>query len=134
MHGLQHGQLLPCQSSISTSKAFLPFRRSYSRRKRPRAVSAEQHTEPPENTGNPNVQQKLMDIIRVQIGQEKVKDFVKVEREKLRQAAEEVQMGRLFVILSQLLLCSLCCRCTTWLLDHNLRLPVVLRPRGRWMN
>lgn len=31
-----------------------------------------------------------MNIMRVQIGQEKVKDFVKDESEKLRQAAEEV--------------------------------------------
>lgn len=31
-----------------------------------------------------------MNVIRVQIGQEKVKDFVKDEGEKLRQAAEEV--------------------------------------------
>jgi len=36
------------------------------------------------------LQEKLMNIIRVQIGQEKVKDFVKEESEKLRQAAEEV--------------------------------------------
>jgi hypothetical protein len=36
------------------------------------------------------LQEKLMKIIRVQIGQEKVKDFVKEESEKLRQAAEEV--------------------------------------------
>ena len=97
MHGLQHLQVLACHSSVSSSKAFLQFRKSYNRRERPRAVSAEQHAEPPENVGNPNVQQKLMDIIRVQIGQEKVKDFVKVEREKLRQAAEEVQMRPLFV-------------------------------------
>lgn len=47
-----------------------------------------------------------MDIIRVQIGQEKVKDFVNLEREKLRQAAEEVgaacsnTAGRVAILLS----------------------------------
>ena len=51
---------------------------------------AEQHAQPADDAGNPDVQQKLMDIIRVQIGQEKVKDFVKEEGKKLRQAAEEV--------------------------------------------
>ncbi|DBA94104.1 TPA: hypothetical protein ACH3X1_001746 [Trebouxia sp. C0004] len=36
-----------------------------------------------------------MNIIRVQIGQEKVKDFVKEESEKLRQAAEEADINKL---------------------------------------
>ena len=59
-------------------------------RKRPRAAFSEQHAQPADDSGSPDVQEKLMDIIRVQIGQEKVKDFVKDEGEKLRQAAEEV--------------------------------------------
>ena len=59
-------------------------------RKRPRAAISEQHAQPADDSGSPDVQEKLMDIIRVQIGQEKVKDFVKAEGEKLRQAAEEV--------------------------------------------
>ena len=59
-------------------------------RKRPRAAIATQHALPPDDSGNADVQDKLMNIIRVQIGQEKVKDFVKEESEKLRQAAEEV--------------------------------------------
>ncbi len=61
-------------------------------RKRPRAAFAEQHAQLPDDSGNPDVQEKLMNIIRVQIGQEKVKDFVKEESEKLRQAAEEVSL------------------------------------------
>ncbi|KAL3151568.1 hypothetical protein ABBQ38_012564 [Trebouxia sp. C0009 RCD-2024] len=60
-------------------------------RKRPRASFSEQHAQPADNAGSPDVQEKLMNIMRVQIGQEKVKDFVKDESEKLRQAAEEAK-------------------------------------------
>jgi hypothetical protein len=69
---------------------FKPARTARNSRKRPRAAVAEQHARLPDDTGNPDLQEKLMNIIRVQIGQEKVKDFVKEESEKLRQAAEEV--------------------------------------------
>lgn len=69
---------------------FKPARKAQTSRKRPRAVVAEQHARLPDDIGNPDLQEKLMNIVRVQIGQEKVKDFVKEESEKLRQAAEEV--------------------------------------------
>ena len=62
-------------------------------RKRPRAVFAELHSPPPDESGNPEVQEALMDIMRVQIGAEKVKDFVREEGEKLRQAADEVSVA-----------------------------------------
>ena len=75
----------PCP--VCTAIPSRPLRAS---RKRARAAFAEQHAQPADNSGSPDVQEKLMDIIRVQIGQEKVKDFVKDEGEKLRQAAEEV--------------------------------------------
>ena len=89
MQGLLHGHApLPTQSTVICFKPAHCFRAS---RKRPRSTVSEQHAQSPENMGNPNVQEKLMDIIRVQIGQEKVKDFVNLEREKLRQAAEEVR-------------------------------------------
>ena len=51
-----------------------------------------------------------MDIIRVQIGQEKVKDFVKDEGEKLRQAAEEV--SSMCVCQKSLRLSRACQQCT----------------------
>lgn len=77
----------PCPAcTVRPSNTFRPSR------KRPRAAYAEQHSQPADSSGNPDVQEKLMDIIRVQIGQEKVKDFVKDEGEKLRQAAEEVSI------------------------------------------
>ena len=69
---------------------FKPGRSTRTCRKRSRSAVAEQHARLPDDSGSPDVQAKLMDIIRVQIGQEKVKDFVKEESEKLRQAAEEV--------------------------------------------
>lgn len=76
----------PCPAC--TARPSRPVRTS---RKRARVAFAEQHAQPADNSGgSPDVQEKLMDIIRVQIGQEKVKDFVKDEGEKLRQAAEEV--------------------------------------------
>lgn len=67
-----------------------PSKTTRASRKRSRAAFADQYAQPADNSGSPDVQEKLMDIIRVQIGQEKVKDFVKEEGEKLRQAAEEV--------------------------------------------
>ena len=39
---------------------------------------------------NSDWQEKLMNIIRVRVGREKVKDLVTEESEKFRQAAEEV--------------------------------------------
>lgn len=69
---------------------FKPARTAQTSRKRPRAAVAEQHARLPDDAGNPDLQEKLMNVIRVQIGQEKVKDFVREESEKLRQAAEEV--------------------------------------------
>ena len=80
---------------------FKPGRSTRTCRKRSRSAVAEQHARLPDDSGSPDVQAKLMDIIRVQIGQEKVKDFVKEESEKLRQAAEEV--GRSSACLFQML-------------------------------
>jgi len=45
---------------------------------------------PSDDAGESDWQEKLMNTIRVRVGQEKVKDLVKEESEKLRQAAEEV--------------------------------------------
>ena len=78
---------LPHRKNVNCFKTAQGARTS---RKRPRATVSEQHAQPSDNPGNSGVQEKLMDIIRVQIGQEKVKDFVNLESEKLRQAAEEV--------------------------------------------
>lgn len=79
--GLPHRKTVNC---------FKPAQGARESRKRPRTTVSEQHAQPSDNLGNSGVQEKLMDIIRVQIGQEKVKDFVNLESEKLRQAAEEV--------------------------------------------
>ena len=43
------------------------------------------------DSGDQNVQNRLVDVIRLQIGQEKVRDFVQSEQDKLRQTAEEVR-------------------------------------------
>ncbi|DBA71740.1 TPA: hypothetical protein ACH3X2_011013 [Trebouxia sp. C0005] len=86
--------LLPSTATTFTGRSacvFKPARTWQTSRKRPRAAVAEQHARLPDDTGNPDLQEKLMNIIRVQIGQEKVKDFVKEESEKLRQAAEEAK-------------------------------------------
>ena len=69
---------------------FRPSKAARASRKRSRASFAEQYAQSADDSGSPDVQEKLMNIIRVQIGQEKVKDFVEEEGEKLRQAAEEV--------------------------------------------
>ena len=43
------------------------------------------------DSGDQDVQNRLVDVIRLQIGQEKVRDFVQSEQDKLRQTAEEVR-------------------------------------------
>ena len=84
--------LLPTQAlpHRSCPECTLKFGIRSSSRKRPRAASAQHHAQPSDDAGSSEVQNKLLDVIRVQIGQVKVKDFVKEESEKLRQAAEEV--------------------------------------------
>ena len=97
--------LLPSVATTSRgchACVFKPARTAQTSRKRPRAAVAEQHARLPDDAGNPDLQDKLMNIIRVQIGQEKVKDFVKEESEKLRQAAEEV--GLMFVLNQKMVL------------------------------
>jgi hypothetical protein len=41
-------------------------------------------------SGDANLQERLVDIVRLQIGQEKVKESVEEEKEKLQKVAEEV--------------------------------------------
>lgn len=60
---------------------------------------------PPESQGDPNVQEGLVQMVRLQIGKEKVKDSVEEEKLKLQQLAEEV----LFVKASSLSLHILYC-------------------------
>eukprot|EP00891_Asterochloris_glomerata_P006899 jgi/Astpho2/6899/Aster-x1405 len=43
------------------------------------------------DSGDQDVQNRLVDVIRLQIGQEKVRDFVQSEQDKLRQTAEEAK-------------------------------------------
>ena len=86
--------LLPTQAlpHRSCPECTLKFGIRTSSRKRPRAANAQHHAQPSDDAGSSEVQNKLLDVIRVQIGQVKVKDFVKEESEKLRQAAEEVSV------------------------------------------
>jgi hypothetical protein len=46
---------------------------------------------PPESQGDPNVQEGLVQMVRLQIGKEKVKESVEEERQKLQKLAEEVR-------------------------------------------
>lgn len=45
---------------------------------------------PPDSQGDPNVQEGLVQMVRLQIGKEKVKESVEEEKLKLQQLAEEV--------------------------------------------
>ena len=47
-------------------------------------------TDGPSNEGNPALQDSLVSMVRLQIGQEKVKESVEVERQKLQELADEV--------------------------------------------
>lgn len=48
-------------------------------------------TEGPNNAGNPALQESLVSMVRLQIGQEKVKESVEVERQKLQELADEAK-------------------------------------------
>ncbi len=45
---------------------------------------------PPDSQGDPNVQEGLVQMVRLQIGKERVKESVEEERQKLQKLAEEV--------------------------------------------
>ncbi len=46
--------------------------------------------EGPMNEGNPALQENLVRMVRLQIGQEKVKESAEVERQKLQEIADQV--------------------------------------------
>ena len=56
--------------------------------------------EGPTNEGNPALQENLVHMVRLQIGQEKVKESVEVERQKLQDLAEEVWHNASYVCLT----------------------------------
>ena len=58
------------------------------------------------DSGDQDVQNRLVDVIRLQIGQEKVRDFVQSEQDKLRQTAEEVRRHCLQVFRGGTLICA----------------------------
>ena len=54
--------------------------------------------EGPRNEGNPALQESLVSMVRLQIGREKVKESVEVERQKLQDLADEASAVTLMVL------------------------------------
>jgi hypothetical protein len=64
----------------------------FRQRRRPSIAKAavSDAAEGPGNEGNPALQENLVRMVRLQIGQEEVKESVEMERQKLQEIADEV--------------------------------------------